>query len=79
MKDLPTSAAVFLAAIYPDGSRPGFGRLPCPHCGDLHQNPERVDPSLWTLSQVRALMAMQASLVCDGCGKPSTVAVVGEG
>jgi len=71
------SATVFLAAILPDGSRPGFGRLPCPHCGDLHQNPENGS-DLWTLSQVKALAAMQASRVCAECGKPSTV-FVGEG
>ena len=69
--------AVFVPANYPDGSRPGFGRLPCPHCGDLHSNPERTfrDPSLWTLSQVRALVAMRASRVCDQCKHPSTVSM----
>lgn len=84
--------ATFIACIYPDGTRPGFGRLPCPHCGDLHQNPEAprmsgprltqpadADPSLWTLAQIRALVAMRASRVCAGCGKPSTVKLVGEG
>jgi hypothetical protein len=68
------SATVFLAAILPDGSLLGFGRLPCPHCGDLHLNPEN-ESGLWTLSQVKALMAMQASRVCAGCGNPSTVFV----
>ena len=66
------SVAAFLAAINPDGSRPGFGRLPCPHCGDLHLNPENGS-DLWTLSQIKALVAMKASRVCAGCGKPSTV------
>ncbi len=66
------SATVFLAAIRPDGSRPGFGRLPCPHCKGLHLNPENQS-DLWTPSQVKALVAMQASLVCAECGKPSMV------
>lgn len=71
------NAAVFLAAIYPDGSLPGFGRLPCPHCGDLHLNPEDGS-SIWTLVQVKALAAMQASRVCAGCGKPSRVFVAAD-
>lgn len=69
---------MFLAALCPDGSLTGGGRLPCPHCGDLHLNP--VDGSdLWTLAQVKALMAMKASRVCTGCGNPSTVIVNGDG
>ena len=67
-------AAVFLDAINPGGSRPGFGRLPCPHCGDLHVNPTDGS-SLWTRPQVIALAAMKASRLCAGCGKPSVVAV----
>jgi hypothetical protein len=55
-------AAVFLAALLPDGSLPGFGRLPCPHCGDLHRNPEDGS-SLWKLSQIKALAAMQVARV----------------
>ena len=66
--------ALFLAAILPDGTRPGFGRLPCPYCGDLHLNPENGS-DLWTLVQVKALAAMKASRVCAGCGKPSTVGI----
>lgn len=68
------SLTVFPAAILPDGSLTGsgFGRLPCPHCGDLHREPESGS-DLWTLSQVEALVAMQASRVCR-CGLPSTVA-----
>ena len=65
------SASIFLAAVLPDGSLPGVGRLPCPHCGALHLN--LMDgSSLWTLPQVKALVAMKASRVCAGCGKPST-------
>lgn len=77
MERVMKAAAVFLAAICPDGSMPGFGRLPCPHCGGLHLNPES-GTSLWTLSQVKALAAMQASRVCAECGKPSTVFVAAD-
>lgn len=65
---------VFLAAILPDGSLPGVGRLHCPHCGDLHLNPEDGS-DLWTLVQAKALVAMKASRVCRNCGRSSTVAV----
>jgi hypothetical protein len=68
------SAVVFLPVFLPDGSRPGLGRLPCPHCGTLHLNPEN-GARLWTLSQVKALVAMRALRVCLECGKPSTVSV----
>lgn len=69
------NVSIFLAAVLPDGTLPGVGRLPCPHCGALHLNP--VDgSSLWTLPQVRALVAMKASRVCAGCGNPSTALVV---
>ena len=67
----------FLVAILPDGSLPGVDRLPCPHCGDLHLNPESGS-DLWTLSQVKALVAMQASRVCAGCNRPSMVALTPE-
>jgi ribosomal protein S27E len=77
-KDVRTMKdAVFLAALRPDGSMPGFGRLPCPHCGDLHLNPEDGS-SLWTLPQVKALAAMQAARVCAECGNPSTVFVAAD-
>lgn len=70
----PLKTVMFLAVILPDGSMTGVGRLPCPHCGDLHLNPENGS-DLWTLAQVEALVAMKASRVCAGCGKPSTVFV----
>lgn len=66
--------AVFLAAILPDGTMTGEGRLPCPHCGDLHLNPVNGS-DMWTQSQVKALAAMRASRVCAGCGEPSVVFV----
>jgi hypothetical protein len=66
--------SIFLAAVLPDGALPGVGRLPCPHCGALHLNPADGS-SLWTLSQVKALVAMKASRVCAGCGNPSIVLV----
>lgn len=67
-----TTRASFLASILPDGSRPGDGRLPCPHCGELHLNPTNGS-DMWTLTQIKALAAMRASRVCAGCGKPSVV------
>lgn len=66
--------ALFQAAILPDGTRTGVGWLPCPHCGDMHLNPENGS-DLWTLSQVKALVAMHASRVCTGCGTPSRVSM----
>lgn len=67
-------ATVFLAAILPDGSWLGVGRLPCPHCGALHLNLEDGS-NQWARPQVRALAAMGASRVCARCGNPSTVFV----
>lgn len=71
------STMKFLVAILPDGSRPGVGRLPCPRCGDLHLNPENGS-DLWTLSQVKALVAMKALRTCAGCGNPSMAALTPE-
>ena len=67
----------FLAAMLPNGTLRDLGRLPCPHCDDLHLNPEDGS-SMWTLSQVKALVAMQASRVCAGCGNPSMIALTPE-
>lgn len=78
--------AVFLPGIDPSGRviQPIAGRLSCPHCGELHQNPEDGYFNTWTWAQVRALAAMKASRVCTQCGKPSivvadTAAVTGSG
>ncbi len=66
--------AVFLAAVLPDGTEPGVGRLPCPHCGALHANPADGSDQ-WPVSAVRALAAMHATRVCADCGQPSLVVI----
>ena len=67
--------AVFLPGIDPSGRliRPVAGRLSCPHCDELHRNPEDGFYNTWTRVQIKALAAMKASRVCSRCGKPSIV------
>lgn len=62
--------AVFLPGIDPSGRLIQVaGQLQCQNCRELHRNPEDGFVNTWTLVQVRALVAMKASLVCSQCGK----------
>lgn len=69
--------AVFLPGLDPSGRliQPAKGQLQCPHCGELHQNPEDGFFNTWTLLQIKALASMKATRVCSQCGKPSRVAL----
>jgi len=71
----PILGAMFLPAVDPSGRvvKPVAGRLSCPHCGDLHQNPKDGFFNTWTWAQIGSLAARRASLVCAQCGETSSV------
>jgi hypothetical protein len=55
----PILGATFLPAVDPSGRviKPVSGRLSCPHCGELHQNPKDGFFNTWTWAQIGSLAA----------------------